>query len=116
MLLTAMLFATAPAQSQDNAATDNMMTTYLDAINSDSIRSYMTHLAGFETRFMLADNRRDIAVWIADQFKSFGLSHIAIDSFQNTLEFPLKSGTMNTTWQYNVVATMKGADHPDSGL
>ena len=89
---------------------DSLIKTYLDEISVDSIASYIEQLVGFKTRFMLADNRRDIAVWIGNKFKSFGYDNIQIDSFQNTIDFPVQSGTHHTTWQYNVSASLAGSE------
>jgi hypothetical protein len=93
---------------------DSLLTDHLKAINQDSIGSYMQDLVGFKTRFMLADNRRDIAVWIEKRFGGFGFDDTAIDSFQNTLEYPPGSGQLQSTWQYNVTATLPGGEHPDT--
>jgi leucyl aminopeptidase len=93
---------------------DSLITDCLKEIDSASIKGFIQELVDFKTRFMLADNRRDIAVWIENKFKSFGITNVVIDSFQNKLEFPLKSGEYATTWQYNVIATLDGREPSDS--
>lgn len=92
---------------------DGLITSYLKEINPDSIKYLMQGLVNFKTRFMLADNRRNIAIWIKDRFKSFGYADVVVDSFQNTLEFPPQSKNLHTTWQYNVIATLKGKEKPN---
>ncbi|UCG61187.1 MAG: M20/M25/M40 family metallo-hydrolase [Candidatus Zixiibacteriota bacterium] len=129
LLSCALLVATVSAQAPDDVLSNNhekterwqvsptldsVITDYLNAINQDSIASYMSQLVGFKTRFMLAENRRDIAVWIEQKFSEFGLTDVVIDSFQNTLEYPPRSGQLHTTWQYNVVAALKGTECPDT--
>jgi Zn-dependent M28 family amino/carboxypeptidase len=97
-------------QFSDDPALDSLIVDYIAEIDSASIGDFMQGLVSFDTRFMLADNNRDIAIWIRDKFKSFGFADVRIDSFQNTIEFPLKSGTNQTSWQYNVMATLKGIE------
>jgi len=97
---------------ENNLSLDSMISAYSKYIDKDSIKSYMEQLVAFKTRFMLADNRKDIALFIGDRFKSFGYEDIKLDSFQNTVEFPMGSGKQNTTWQYNVAATLTGSKNP----
>lgn len=96
-----------------NPRIDSIIIEYLKEINPDNIKHYMQGLVNFKTRFMLADNRREIAYWIKDRFISSGYANTIIDSFQNTLSFPLESAVYHTTWQYNVIATMEGIKNPD---
>ena len=93
-------------------AQDSLIKAYLGEISRDSIGSYMEQLVGFKTRFMLADNRRQVVSWIADKLHSFGYEHVEIDSFQNTVEYPFRSETHNTTWQYNVSTCITGHNEP----
>ncbi len=95
-------------------AIDTAVSAYCNKINPDSIKAYIEQLTAFNTRFMLADNRREIADWLADKFRSFGYDIIALDSFQNAIEWPMKSGNTVTSWQYNVSATLPGRESRDS--
>lgn len=97
-----------------DAATDSLIALCVRNIDSTRIHGTIQNLVNFKTRFMLADNRRDIAVWIENKFRSYGYSNVVMDSFQNTLEYPLKSGSLHTTWQYNVYATLEGSEKSDS--
>ena len=97
----------------DEPRIDSLITDYLKEINPDSIKYLMQGLVNFKTRFMLADNRRDISVWIKDRFEFLGYTDVVIDSFQNTLEFPPGSKNLHATGQYNVIATLKGIKNPD---
>ncbi|SYZ72368.1 putative Bacterial leucyl aminopeptidase [Candidatus Zixiibacteriota bacterium] len=87
---------------------DSIIQNYLNEIDSNKIRNYMQGLVDFETRFMLAENRKEIALWLAGKFKSFGYDDVKVDSFQNVIEFPLKSGEHKKSWQYNVKAVLPG--------
>jgi hypothetical protein len=93
---------------------DSLISSYLGDVDSTSIRRIIQEVAGFRTRFMLAENRKEIAVWIRDRFRSYGYEDVTTDSFQNKVEFPIGSNTYHTTWQYNVVATLKGRSKLDS--
>jgi len=99
------------ARFDADPALDSLIRAYQNEIMVDSINSYIEQLVGFKTRFMLADNRKDIALWIGNKFKSFGYENVEIDSFQNTIEWPLKSGENHTTWQYNVSAALAGMEN-----
>ncbi len=97
-----------------SAALDGLISDKINLINADSIKSYIEQLTDFKTRFMLADNRNDIAKWIADKFKSFGYDDIAIQGFQNTIEWPMQSGKKETSLQYNVLANLPGKQTEDT--
>jgi len=93
---------------------DSLVKDGVSKIEKDSIAVFMQELVDFKTRFMLADNHRDIAVWIQNRFRGFGYTDVVLDSFQNTLEFPPRSGEMHTTWQYNVIAHLEGSRTQDT--
>jgi len=83
----------------------------ISQVRSDSIRSTIQHMQDFGTRFLLVDNRKIIANWIADRFRSYGYTNVKLDSFLNYVNW---GGTfIDTTWQYNVVCTMTGSSAPD---
>lgn len=101
---------------RSNEEINSIISAHVDRIEEDSIAAYMQELVDFKTRFMLADNRRDIALWIQDRFKDFGYTGVVLDSFQNAVEFPFGSGEMHTTWQYNVIAGLEGSQSSDTLL
>jgi len=83
----------------------------VNEINSDSIRATIQHLQDFGTRFLLKDNRKEIATWIANEFISYGFSDVVLDSFLCYVNW---SGIfVDTLWQYNVVATLTGQSAPE---
>ena len=98
----------------DNSSLDTLIVNMLDQINPDSLRQTILDLQGFGTRYMLAPNRKDVALWIKDKFVSLGISNTVIDSFQTHTVITLYGNIVDTvTWQYNVIATITGKHNPD---
>lgn len=93
-----------------NTDLDSIIAFYVDKVNADSIQSYMQALEDMGTRFCLADNRREVAVWIRDKFIEFGYPDSQLDSFPFDR---LYGGVYYQTWQYNVVSTLEGFERPD---
>lgn len=89
---------------------DPEIMSVIQNINEDTLKKYVMELESFGTRFALAPNRRDVAMFIKQKFERFG--YVAeLDSFEISLYY---GGVINVTWQYNVVATLAGSIHPDS--
>ena len=99
---------------QISSALDGAIQEHISLISTDSIKSYIDKITDFKTRFMLADNRKEIAQWFVDKFKSFAYDQIAIDSFQNTIEWPMQNGKNVTSWQYNISAIFPGSVTSDT--
>jgi hypothetical protein len=87
-----------------NTENDALISEFVQHINADSIQSYMKSLQDFGTRFALADNRREVALWIKNKFKSFGYGEVRLDSFHLNWA---------DTWQFNVECTYTGHTYPD---
>ena len=83
----------------------------LEKINADSLKSYIQFLESMKTRFLLADNHRQVAVKIKQKFISFGYQNTVLDSFYLTFNY---AGRTYDTWQYNVIATLCGKSFTDS--
>lgn len=79
-------------------------------ISKDSISNTIQGLQNYGTRFCLNDNHRDIAVWLKNQFISYGYLDTELDSFCMVKNI---SGYPDTSWQYNVVAKYIGSETPD---
>ena len=99
--------------SQNNALThanftklDSLVHYIIDDIDSNSIRSYIQELQDFGTRYFLAENRKEIAEWIAGKFMGFGFVDVEIDSFL------LTDGMYGNSMHYNVIATLPGIVKP----
>ncbi len=80
---------------------DSVITIITSTVNPDSVRFFIQSLQDFQTRFLLADTRDAVALWIKDQFLQMGFADVVIDSFQ-----------YQGTWQKNVVATLQGIYEP----
>lgn len=90
---------------------DPFIVSCIGQINPDSIRSTMEHMVNYGTRFMLRENRKEIANWILKKFQAYGYTDVKLDSFINYSNW---TGThIDTTWQYNVVCTFKGLSAPE---
>jgi hypothetical protein len=74
----------------------------VDAVEADSVLSYIQGLQDFGTRYCFADNRAAVSQWIRDLFISFGVPHVELQQFE-----------LDGTDQYNVVATIPGSVYPD---
>lgn len=93
---------------------DSLILANIDAVNADSIENTMLQLQNMGTRFMLAPNRKQVALWLKDRFESVGCPVTAIDSFQtHTTIFITDTYIDTVTWQYNVIATIPGHLNPE---
>lgn len=94
---------------------DSLIGLCIDEINPDSIKNTMQQLQNFGTRFMLAPNRKEIALWLQNKFISVGCINTEIDSFLTTTNWTINSSHHydTTTWQYNVIATIPGINNPE---
>ncbi len=90
---------------------DQYISGFVNRINPDSLLSYVTWMQNMSTRFMLADNHRQVAVDIKNKFIRLGYPDTKLDSFNVTVTF---NGLEYTTTQYNVIATLTGNTYPDS--
>jgi len=78
---------------------------YISQVNSDSVRAVIQGLQDFGTRYMLNDNRKEVATWIMQKFLSYGYTNVELDSFLTYY--------VDTLWQYNVVCTLSGSSAPE---
>jgi len=83
---------------------DSVIQACLADISADTIRKYMLELQSFGTRYQLEPNHKSIAVFLQEKFMSFGYTDVVLDSFINISGYFY----IDTTWQYNVVATRNG--------
>ena len=99
-----------PYKQQKEALNDTLISSSLAQINADSIKSTIQSLQNFGTRFMLAPNRRDIAVWLKNKYISIGYENTVIDSFLVVKQWNNNTYTLN---EYNVIATLTGELNPE---
>ncbi len=78
---------------------DSMVNAVISQVNVDSVTSFIQSLQDFQTRYLFAPNRRDVAEWIKNKFISFGYENARLDSF-----------VYNGYWQYNAVAQLDAAE------
>ncbi len=95
--------------------TDSIINIYINEINQDSIRNTIQLLQNYTTRFMLEPNRKNIALMLKEKFISMGYLNTVLDSFSTITDFNYPPfNIQDTTWQYNVIATMEGTQYSDS--
>ncbi|NQV03630.1 MAG: M20/M25/M40 family metallo-hydrolase [Bacteroidia bacterium] len=83
----------------------------VNEVNPDSIQVNLQHLQDYGSRFLLLDNRKEIAEWIAGKFQSYGYTDVVLDSFLCYINW---GGIfIDTLWEYNIVATLTGQSAPD---
>ena len=90
---------------------DRYISDFVNKINPDSLVSYVTWMQNMSTRFMFADNHRQVAVNLKNKFIRLGYPDTKLDSFMVTATY---KGIEYTTTQYNVIATLIGNTYPDS--
>lgn len=96
------------------ASNDSIISELISHVNQDSVQSYIQSLEDFETRFMIAPNRKEVANWIGNKFISLGVENVRIDSVLCDTYIDFMSHHYDTTtWQYNVIATIPGIENPD---
>ena len=66
------------------ASMDSVISSIIEEINVDSVRHFVQSLQNFGTRFLLAENRELVALWIKDQFEKMGYTDVVIDEFWST--------------------------------
>ena len=88
---------------------DSLITSIVSKVEPDSVQHIIQNLQNFQTRFLLAGNRFQIADWLYDRFASFGFTEIERDSFMCTTNY----GSTATTLQVNIIATLPGTLRPD---
>jgi hypothetical protein len=97
--------------TSDRQVIDSVIGFFTDKIDADSMLFFTQQLVDFGTRFCLADNRREVADFIGQTFGRFGPYEVHLDSFLLSYTY---SGEDYETWQYNVVASLKGHQPGDS--
>lgn len=94
-----------------NSPLDSVISSYTGKVNADSIEYFMQQLENFGTRFCLAENRREVAIFIRDRLTGMGYADTRLDSF--LLEFTFMN-EQYISWQYNVISTYAGYGSSDS--
>jgi aminopeptidase YwaD len=94
--LIIMILCCAPSYSIAQENPKDILADITAEVNQDSLTNYVLSLQNLGTRFALAENRKDVAIWIKQKFESFGYQDVILDSFVMTY-----NGA--ETMQYNVI-------------
>jgi hypothetical protein len=90
---------------------DAYITQFVDELNTDTLEKNVQWLQGYNSRFFLNGNRKQIALDIMNRFIRFGYTDTRIDSFYMTATW---NDNDYQTWQYNVVARIEGSANPEN--
>jgi len=113
-LLTGIFFiVTTCTKDKDSEELRKESLTYIlnNDISSDTLESLVIWLQDMGTRFMLSDNRRDVATKIKNRFILMGYPDTRLDSF--LIDKTYRDIDYHQ-WQYNVIAILEGNEYPDS--
>ncbi|NVN95379.1 MAG: M20/M25/M40 family metallo-hydrolase [Bacteroidetes bacterium] len=101
------------AKSVNNNSIDSLINSCIAEIKKDSIKNTIQQLQNFGTRYMLAPNHKDVALYLQNKFISLGYNNTVLDSFIMVTTLP-NSSIIDTTMQYNVIATYTGNTNPNN--
>jgi hypothetical protein len=93
-----------------NRSADPYIVEVINQINADSIKSTIQRMQDFGTRFLMLDNRKEIADWLVQKFVSYGYTDVKIDSFLCYINW--NNIYVDTNMQYNVITTLQGQSAP----
>lgn len=89
---------------------NNVIKDILDNISGQNIEKTMRDLESFQSRYLLASNEEEIAVYIENRLNESGVDSVIISTFVNTtVEYHLGSGSQVEKEYYNVVGFIKGS-------
>jgi hypothetical protein len=89
---------------------DPVIAGMVSEINADTIRKTLVELGNWGSRFLMNDNKKEIAISLLDKFRSYGYTDVRLDSFYLIVSW---QGMTDSSWQYNVVCTQRGSSAPD---
>lgn len=94
----------------NSASVDPIIAEMVSEIHADTLRTTLVEMGNWGSRFLMNDNKREIAVSLADKFRSYGYTDVRLDSFYLIINY---QGMMDSSWQYNIICTLRGASAPD---
>jgi len=109
ILLPLLSFSQTKSEKDFTFQKDSIVENIISGICQDSISSFIQSLQYFGTRFYLAPNHRDVALWIKNKFISFGYNNTVLDSFLVVEDWGFGGGQYDTLWHYNVIASLEGS-------
>ncbi len=84
----------------------NAKLTAMQASDPNWVGKDIEDLESFGTRYLYAENHREVSLWIKQKFINFGFENTMIDSFP-------KYASGSETWHYNIIATIEGIVNPN---
>jgi len=91
--------------------TDPAISAMAGAIHADTLRATLQELQNWGSRFLMNDNKKEIATSLMNKFLSYGYTDVRLDSFYLIIQN--WSGLSDSSWQYNVVCTLSGSSAPE---
>ncbi|MDD4602520.1 MAG: M20/M25/M40 family metallo-hydrolase [Bacteroidales bacterium] len=91
-------------------AADPTIAAMVSAVKVDTLRATLRALQNWGSRFLMNNNRKEIACSLANKFLSYGYTDVKLDSFLLMINV---GGIFDSSWQYNVVCTLPGSSAPD---
>ncbi|MDP1621432.1 MAG: M20/M25/M40 family metallo-hydrolase [Bacteroidales bacterium] len=92
-------------------AADPGIAAMVNAINADTLRATLQEMQAWGSRFLMNDNKKEIAISLLSKFQSYGYTNVKLDSFY--LVILNWNGLSDSSWQYNVVCTLPGSSAPE---
>lgn len=92
-------------ESNNYQLLDSLYTQLSNQVNTDSMLAYISDLQAFGTRYLYADNHREIAMWLVSKFHLFGYQQVSIDSF-----------SIGDRWFHNIYVDIPGSINPDQNI
>ena len=89
---------------------DSLIQACLADFKADSLKKFVQQLEAFQTRFCFANNNREVAVWLRNQYLAYGCDEAALDSLYLVDTY---MGDTLEGWMYNVIGTLYGNGSPD---
>lgn len=102
---------TAYARNHRARTADPGIAAMVSAINADTLRATLQEMQNWGSRFLMNDNKKEIAISLMNKFLSYGYTDVKLDSFYLVIQN--WNGHSDSSWQYNVVCTFPGSSAPE---
>jgi len=117
LLITVLFLSINTASAQSNYNNDSLINDAISRIDIDSIEFQLQWLQDMGSRFLLAQNHKEVSQNIKARFESFGMTEVKLDSFECYTNINYGILQYDTTsWQYNVEARIIGNTYPDEEI
>jgi hypothetical protein len=99
------------ANGRHDHTTDPGIAAMVSAISADTLRATLQEMQHWGSRFLMNDNKKEIALSLVNKFLSYGYTDVKLDSFYLIIQN--WSGFSDSSWQYNIVCTLTGSSAPE---